>query len=72
MKVYPVGHAVAWELWNKSEDAEAPHPKSKMNVQKQLLKTQKLIRKWKVTFMAQGPTSLPNDILELDDVEPIL
>jgi hypothetical protein len=70
MKVYPVGLAVAWELWNKSEDAEAPHPKSKTNVQKQSLKTRKLIRKQKVTFMAQDPTSLPDDILELDDIEP--
>src|ERR1700692_1706438 len=56
--------------WNKSEDVEAPHPKSKTNVQKQSLKMQKLISKRKVTFMAQDPTSLPNDILELDDVEP--
>ena len=67
MKVYLVSLAVAWELWNKPEDAEAPHSKNKMNVQKQSLKTWKLIHKWKMTFMAQDPTSLPNDVLELDD-----
>ena len=44
MKVYPVAIAIAWQLWEKNQDDEAPLPRKATNVNKAMKKTQKLIR----------------------------
>jgi hypothetical protein len=55
MKVYPVAVAVAWRLWEKDEDAEAPMPKKTSKVGRAMKKTAKLIHRHKIKFVAQDP-----------------
>jgi hypothetical protein len=45
MAPYPVALVVAWNLWSKSEDAEAPLPSGRTNLAKTLEKTSETLRK---------------------------
>lgn len=67
MKVYPVAVAVAWQLWDKDSNDEAPLPKKKSNSAKQMAKTRKLIERRKITFQAQDRDAMPDDFLDPEE-----
>lgn len=70
MKVYPVAVAVAWQLWDKSRDDEAPLPRKKSNINKSMKKSQKLIRNRKIKFISQDPNADEDDLMAAEDSMP--
>src|ERR1700683_222765 len=70
MKVYLVAVAVAWRLWEKDEDAEAPMPKKTSKVRRSMKKAEKLIHSCKIKFVAQDPNAQADDYPEPDDLKP--
>jgi hypothetical protein len=58
MKVYPVAITIAWQLWEKDVDAEAPLPKISAKAHRMMKKTQKLIQKCKIKFISQDPMQM--------------
>ncbi|KAG2338157.1 hypothetical protein BDR05DRAFT_952144 [Suillus weaverae] len=68
MHVYPVALAVAWNMWSCPPDAEAPDPKKGSKVQQAVIKSKKLLHKWRIKNIAHDEDAQAEDYIELDDI----
>jgi hypothetical protein len=69
MRVYPVAIAVAWQMWSRNADDEAPYPKKRSKIQQAILKSRKLLHKRRIKNISRDEDAEADDYLALEDIE---
>lgn len=66
MRVYPVAIAVAWQMWSRDVDDEAPSPKKRSKVQQAIVKSRALLHKRRIKNVARDEDAHADDYLALE------
>ncbi|KAG1718486.1 hypothetical protein EDD22DRAFT_25330 [Suillus occidentalis] len=69
MRVYPVAIAVAWQMWSRNADDEAPYPKKRSKIQQAIVKSRKLLHKRRIKNISRDEDAEADDYLALEDIE---
>jgi hypothetical protein len=69
MRVYPVALAVAWQMWTRQQDEDAPAPRKRTKVHQAVIKSKELLHKCRIKNLARDEDAQGEDYIALEDIE---
>ncbi|KAG1794490.1 hypothetical protein EV424DRAFT_1353856 [Suillus variegatus] len=69
MRVYPVALAVAWQMWTRQQDEDAPAPRKRTKVHQAVIKSKELLHKRRIKNLARDEDAQGEDYIALEDIE---